>query len=94
MCRTIHTLLAVAVALSVGIPADARTPTADPASTPVPAPLSANAPHYEVQSCCRLCPLAADPQAYAGSKFLDDFRVLVDGRDGWLFRTGLDLTTR
>jgi len=100
MRKVIHTLLSALVALSVGVPADARTPTdsAPPASAnmpaPVPAPLKANAPHYEVQPCCRLCPLAADPQAYAGSKFLNDFRVLVDGRNGWLFRTGLDLTTQ
>ncbi|MGA0586524.1 alginate O-acetyltransferase [Dyella sp. KRB-257] len=96
MRRTIHTLLSVLVALSAGTSADARTPPADPANTPVPVPtpLSARAPHYEVQPCCQLCPLASNPQVYAGSKFLNDFRVLVDGRDGWLFRTGLDLTTR
>lgn len=62
-----------------------------PAAAPSAAAL---APKYKAQPCCSLCPRAGDPQAYAGSKFLNDFRVLIDGRDGWLFRTGLDLTTQ
>gem|GEM_PF-1572496 len=50
-------------------------------------------PQYAAERCCALCPRAADPAAYAGSQYLSDFRVLVDGRDGWMFRTGMDLTT-
>jgi alginate biosynthesis protein AlgX len=62
------------------------------AKTPPSAPV-AGAPQYAIEPCCSLCPRAADPHAYDGSQYLGDFRVLVDGRDGWLFRTGMDLTT-
>ena len=50
-------------------------------------------PQYAVERCCALCPRAADPSAYAGSQYLSDFRVLMDGRDGWMFRSAMDLTT-
>ncbi|WP_243040973.1 alginate O-acetyltransferase AlgX-related protein [Dyella sedimenti] len=80
MRRIFKVLLAAGIACSVGVISHAATPA--PAS-----------PAYDAKPCCSLCPHAADPQAYAGSKFLSDFRVLIDGRDGWLFRTGLDLTT-
>jgi len=53
----------------------------------------AAAPQYAVERCCALCPRAADPSAYAGSQYLSDFRVLMDGRDGWMFRSAMDLTT-
>ena len=51
------------------------------------------APDYAIERCCSLCPRAADPSAYSGSQYLSDFRVLMDGRDGWLFRSEMDLTT-
>src|SRR4051812_36198194 len=50
-------------------------------------------PQYAIEPCCSLCPRAADPHAYDGSQYLGDFRALVDGRDGWLFRSAMDLTT-
>jgi alginate biosynthesis protein AlgX len=61
--------------------------------SPMPAANPPDAPQYAIEPCCSLCPRAADPHAYDGSQYLTDFRVLVDGRDGWLFRTGMDLTT-
>ncbi|HEX7111489.1 MAG TPA: alginate biosynthesis protein AlgX [Mizugakiibacter sp.] len=94
MRRVFEVLLGVGLALSGGAAAGAAAPTAAPTTAPPPAPVIGSAPQYGVQRCCSLCPRAADPEAYAGSKFLSDFRVLVDGRNGWLFRTGLDLTTR
>lgn len=63
------------------------------AGTPPAAAASAE-PEYAAEPCCALCPRAADPDAYSSSQYLSDFRVLVQGRDGWLFRTGMDLTTR
>lgn len=50
----------------------------------------ASFPKFEVQPCCQLCPKAADPASY-DSGFLDSFSTLVQGRDGWLFRTDADL---
>ncbi|WP_299696013.1 alginate biosynthesis protein AlgX [Hydrocarboniphaga sp.] len=55
---------------------------------------SASAPVYNVALCCQLCPQAADPQNYAGSTYLEEFSVLQQGRDGWLFRSRVDLSTR
>ncbi|WP_051361793.1 alginate O-acetyltransferase [Solimonas soli] len=52
------------------------------------------APQYDLALCCRLCPKAADPAVYDGSSYLEEFRVLQQGRDGWLFRSGIDLTTK
>jgi alginate biosynthesis protein AlgX len=51
------------------------------------------APVYKVALCCQLCPQAAEPGAYQGSSYLEEFSVLQQGRDGWLFRTGVDLAT-
>src|SRR3546814_6739012 len=50
-------------------------------------------PTYDIQLCCQLCPEAANPATYASSSYLEDFRVLQQGRDGWLFRTETDLGT-
>ena len=50
------------------------------------------APTYVVEPCCTLCPQAASRSAYA-TKFLRSFTTLVQGRDGWLFRTDDDLRT-
>jgi len=71
-------LLAAALAVAAGV---ARAE--DPPETP----------GYEVEACCRLCPRAAAPDAYVASKYLEDFTVLFEGRDGWLFRSKMDLTT-
>lgn len=52
------------------------------------------APVYNLALCCQLCPQAADPQNYLGSTYLEEFSVLQQGRDGWLFRSRVDMTTR
>lgn len=48
-------------------------------------------PRYVVEPCCELCPRAAERSAY-NTKFLESFATLVQGKDGWLFRTD-DLRT-
>lgn len=70
---------------TAGASAAANT-NAEPSATPPPV--------YEVTPCCALCPQAADPDAYAGSSYLQEFRVLQQGRNGWLFRTQIDLATQ
>ena len=82
-------LFGVLVALAAN--ATAATKPAEPAAPSANA--ASAAPQYAIERCCALCPRAADANAYAGSDYLSDFRVLVDGRDGWLFRTEMDLTT-
>lgn len=82
-------LLAAGAAMMPAMAASGAT--SPPASAPARA--TPTAPQYAIERCCALCPRAADPAAYAGSQYLSDFRVLIDGRDGWLFRTGMDLTT-
>ncbi len=57
------------------------------------APLAqAQAPQYAVDLCCDLCSRAADRSAYT-TKFLQSFATLIQGRDGWLFRSEDDLRT-
>ena len=89
----VHAMGAACLALATCAGAQAAAPIA-PSPADLPMPVPEKPPHYAAQPCCSLCPRAADPHAYDGSKFLGDFRVLIEGRDGWLFRTGLDLTTR
>jgi alginate biosynthesis protein AlgX len=81
--------LAACVALASAGAGAAKTPP-PVAATPTNA---SSGPQYAIEPCCSLCPRAADPHAYDGSQYLSDFRVLVDGRDGWLFRSNMDLTT-
>jgi alginate biosynthesis protein AlgX len=50
-------------------------------------------PQYQVEPCCELCSRAGDPAAYT-TKFLQSSKVLVQGKDGWLFRSEVDLRTR
>lgn len=64
-------------------PSMAAPPTATPA---VPFP------RYEVTPCCQLCPAARDPANY-NTKYLSSFRTLVQGTDGWMFRSEADLLT-
>ena len=47
-------------------------------------------PSFEVEACCQLCPQAANPASYPDG-YLGGFRTLVQGRDGWLFRSEDDL---
>lgn len=49
-------------------------------------------PTYTVEPCCNLCPQAGNRAAYT-TKFLQSFSTLVQGSDGWLFRTDDDLRT-
>ncbi|MDB5985982.1 MAG: hypothetical protein JWR16_1035 [Nevskia sp.] len=77
--RRIATAAALAVAAACATAANA----ADPPPTP----------DYDVDACCRLCPRAGDAASYSSSKYLEDFSVLFEGRDGWLFRSKMDLTT-
>lgn len=48
-------------------------------------------PRYVVEPCCELCPQASSKGAY-NTKFLESFETLIQGKDGWLFRTD-DLRT-
>ena len=50
-------------------------------------------PVYVVQDCCALCPEASNPAVYEGG-YLSSFKMLVQGKDGWLFRTEDDLLMR
>jgi len=54
-----------------------------------PFPLD-SAPTYRVEPCCDLCPKASLPASY-DTPSLKPFRVLVQGKDGWLFRSEGDL---
>jgi len=56
------------------------------------APAFPELPTYELQPCCDLCPAAANPATYTG--YLDGFRMMVQGKNGWLFRTEDDLKDR
>ena len=47
-------------------------------------------PQFDAVPCCQLCPRAADPANYT-TKYLSSYRTLVQGRDGWLFRSEADL---
>ncbi len=47
-------------------------------------------PQFSAETCCQLCPQASDIRSYP-SGFLSSFKVLVQGRDGWLFRSEDDL---
>lgn len=48
------------------------------------------APHYELEACCSLCPEAYDDASY-NTEFLKVSQQLVEGTDGWLYRSKLDL---
>ena len=49
-----------------------------------------DAPEYRIERCCDLCAMASDPAAY-NTGFLESFRTLVQGDNGWLFRSKDDL---
>jgi len=48
------------------------------------------APEYDIERCCDLCPLTAHPSSYDTS-YLKNFKMLVQGKDGWLFRSEAEL---
>lgn len=45
---------------------------------------------YSAERCCSVCPKAADRDAYV-SEYMRGYRVVVEGKDGWLFRTEAEL---
>lgn len=51
---------------------------------------AAELPEYDVERCCDLCPLAAYPTSY-DTGYLKNFKMLVQGEDGWLFRSEAEL---
>lgn len=53
---------------------------------------AAELPTYRIEKVGLLCPAAANPATY-NTKKLDFHYTLIDGRDGWLFRTRNDLRT-
>lgn len=93
MRRIVQALLAAGLVWSAGLLAGSP-PAPSQNTAPAPVAKAAQGPTFDAKPCCTLCPRASDPQSYAGSKFLSDFKVLIDGRNGWLFRTGLDLVTQ
>ncbi|MFA5939634.1 MAG: alginate O-acetyltransferase [Sinimarinibacterium sp.] len=56
------------------------------------APSPAEFPEFRAEPCCQLCPAAADSAFYTTS-FLRVFDTLLQGTDGWLFRSKVDLMT-
>ncbi|MDP3845018.1 MAG: alginate biosynthesis protein AlgX [Pseudomonas sp.] len=53
---------------------------------------AAEAPHYEIEPCCELCPETQLESTYAGG--LGEFNKLIAGQDGWLFRSKTELLTQ
>jgi alginate biosynthesis protein AlgX len=43
-------------------------------------------PRYVVEPCCDLCPQASSRAAY-NTRYLESFATLIQGKDGWLFRS-------
>lgn len=50
------------------------------------------APRYDLELCCKLCPEAQDANAYNTAELAEN-RQLIDGQDGWLYRSDVDLNT-
>ncbi|MEQ4537954.1 MAG: hypothetical protein ABN479_03325, partial [Billgrantia sp.] len=50
------------------------------------------APQYQVEDCCSLCPAAHDASRYTTS-YMKNFVTLLDADEGWLFRSVEDLRT-
>lgn len=47
-------------------------------------------PEYRAEVCCSVCPRVADRNAYV-SEYMRGYRVVIEGKDGWLFRTDAEL---
>ncbi len=71
---------AAALALVAGLPS-------------APAAGADGGPRYVVEPCCQLCPQASNRAMYT-TRMLEGVTTLVQGRDGWLFRTDDDLRTQ
>ena len=74
--RPVSTLPLLGLLLGLSLRAGAADPTGEDLEWP----------SYDITPCCQLCPAAADPAAYTGG-YLRSFRQLIQGRDGWLFRS-------
>ena len=44
---------------------------------------------YQLETCCDLCPAAADASSY-NTSYLEIFEILEQGKDGWLYRSNKD----
>lgn len=53
---------------------------------------SAEVPSFSAAPCCQLCPEAKDPKNYV-TRSQQDFTVLMQGKEDWLFRSQQDLQT-
>lgn len=53
---------------------------------------ASEAPVYQIEPCCSICPQALDDATYSGD--MSEFGKLVQGKDDWLFRTNTDLMTQ
>lgn len=73
-------------------PAVAQSLSVQPAAAQPPAAQS-SLPTYTAVRCCELCPQAANPDNYAADSYSRSFRLLQEGKPGWLFRSGFDLST-
>lgn len=76
--------------LPAGSPA--RAPEVESITAPPAAP-KVDFPDYQAAACCDLCSRAGDARAY-NTSFLGSFRMLVQGKDGWLFRTKAEFITQ
>lgn len=47
------------------------------------------APKYALEECCAICPEANNPANYENG-FLSKFKILLEGKNNWLFRSGND----
>lgn len=47
-------------------------------------------PLYAAETCCNVCPRVYDASAYV-SQYMRGYRVVIEGTDGWLFRTEAEL---
>ncbi len=64
----------------------ARTAMADASDEPS----VGGVPEYGAEVCCSVCPRVEDRAAYV-SEYMRGYRVVVEGKDGWLFRTDAEL---
>lgn len=75
-------LAAMAASLT---PARAAPATAATAADPAVA-----APVYAAETCCSVCPKVYERDAYV-SEYMRGYRIIVEGNDGWLFRSEAEL---
>lgn len=69
-------------AFSINVFAADAMPVASTDAMPV-------APKYALEECCAICPEARDPKNYEDS-FLSKFKILLEGKNNWLFRSEND----